>query len=222
MKSGLFGEEWWKENLRMKKTTFDYLCNQLRPYISKQTTVFRDPVSIKERLAITLWRLATNVEYRTIASLFGVGRSTVCTVVLDTCRALKTLLPRYVFMPKDDHLRDIIHGFNAVWGFPQTVGAIDGTHIPILRPSGDSGSDYFNQKSFYSIIMQAVVDYRGIFWIYMWDGQEKCMTHVIFQIHPFMLRHSKEHYCQTGQGIFVEWMYHFVFLVTLLIPPFPG
>ena len=46
-------------------------------------------------------------------------------------------------------------------------------HIPILRPSGNSGSDYFNRKGFYSIIMQAVVDYRGIFFdVYLgWPGK---------------------------------------------------
>jgi hypothetical protein len=56
-----------------------------------------------------------------------------------------------------------VAGFQGRWGFPQTAGAIDGTHIPILRPQGDSGSDYFNRKGFYSIVMQAVVDFRGHF-----------------------------------------------------------
>uniref|UniRef100_A0A1X7U3J5 DDE Tnp4 domain-containing protein n=1 Tax=Amphimedon queenslandica TaxID=400682 RepID=A0A1X7U3J5_AMPQE len=55
---------------------------------------------------------------------------------------------------------DIVHGFEDRWGFPQTVGAIDGSHIPILKQS-ESASDYFNRKCFYSIIIQAVVDFRG-------------------------------------------------------------
>ena len=172
MKGGLFGDAWWKENLRMKKSTFDHLCNELRPYITRQTVV-REPVSVEERVAVTLWRLATNIEYRTLSSLFGLGRSTVCIVVLDTCRAIQKLLPRYVCIPKDEKLRDIVDGFDACWGFPQCAGAIDGTHIPILRPAGDSGSDYYNRKGFYSIIMQAVVDYRGTFLdIYIgWPGK---------------------------------------------------
>ena len=57
MKGGLFGDAWWKENLRMKKSTFDHLCNELRPYITRQTVV-RKPVSVEERVAVTLWRLA--------------------------------------------------------------------------------------------------------------------------------------------------------------------
>jgi len=126
----------------MNKSTFDHLCNELRPHIARQTTVFREPVSVEERVAITLWKLATNVEYCTLASLFGLGRSTVCTVVLDTCHAIQKLLPRYVYMPKDERLRDIVEGFDACWRFPQTAGAIDGTHIPILRPSGDPSLEF--------------------------------------------------------------------------------
>ena len=40
---------------------------------------------MEARVAITIWKLATNAEYRTIAALFGLGRSTVGEIVLDTC-----------------------------------------------------------------------------------------------------------------------------------------
>jgi len=33
---GKFGDEWWKVNLRMHKSTFTLVCNLLRPYIEKQ------------------------------------------------------------------------------------------------------------------------------------------------------------------------------------------
>lgn len=47
-------------------------------------------------------------------------------------------------------------------GFPQTIGAIDGSHIPIRCPSTD-GKSYVNRKSFHSIVLQAVSDDRLIF-----------------------------------------------------------
>ena len=40
---------------------------------------------------------------------------------------------------------------------PQIVGAIDGTHIGINSPTGDSKIDYFNRKQRYSISTQTVV-----------------------------------------------------------------
>lgn len=42
------------------------------------------------------------------------------------------------------------------------IRAIDGSHIPILKPRW-SASDFYNRKGFYSLLVQAVVDSRGHF-----------------------------------------------------------
>ena len=65
-------------------------------------------------------------------------------------------------MPSDGKLREVVDGFKSRWGFPQVVGAIDESHIPIIRPS-ESATNYYNRKCFHSIIIQGVVDYRGQF-----------------------------------------------------------
>ena len=161
--SGSHGDGWWRENLRMTKDTFDVVCNECRPHLQRHITRFRETISVEARVAVTIWRLATNIEYHTLAALFGLGRSTVGEIVLDTCRTMVChLMPRYVRIPSDASLREIIDGFQRRWGFPQTVGAIDGTHIPILKPQ-ESAADYYNRKGYYSVIMQAVVDFRGLF-----------------------------------------------------------
>ena len=161
--AGIYGGDWWRQNLRMSRDTFEILCTELKPYLERQVTSFREPISVEIRVAVTLWRLATNVEYRTIAGLFGLGRSTVGEIVLDTCEVITRMLThKYVRIPQGNSLQEVIDGFEGRTGFPQVVGAIDGTHIPILRPQ-HSASDYYNRKGFYSIIMQAVVDFRGLF-----------------------------------------------------------
>ena len=68
----------------------------------------------------------------------------------------------YIGFPQGQKLREIISEFETLWGFPQVAGAIDGTHIPILKPQ-ESSSDYYNRKGFYSILMQAVVSSSGYF-----------------------------------------------------------
>ena len=93
--------------------------------------------------------------------------------MVQTCRAIVShLLPQYVKIPEGEHLKQILRGFETIWGFPQAAGAIDGTHIPIIRPD-ESASDYYNRKGYYSIIMQAMVDYRGLFMdVYIgWPGK---------------------------------------------------
>ena len=88
------------------------------------------------------------MEYRTLASLFGLGRSTVGKIVLETCNIMTTkLLVRYVHFPKGTRLREIVDGFEVCWGFPQVAGAIDGTHVPVIKPQ-DNPSDYYNRRDF--------------------------------------------------------------------------
>lgn len=121
------------------------------------------PVPVDKQIAVTIWHLATNIEYRTIAALFGIGISTVCTIVCNTTRAItQHLLPQYVQMPSRGRLREILQEFETLWGFPQVVAALDGTHIPILKPT-ECPSDYYNRKGFYSILIQGVVDSQGCF-----------------------------------------------------------
>ena len=87
----------WVENFRMKRETLNYLCDKLSPSIIRQDTQFRTAISVEQRVAITVWCLATPCAYRTVAHLFGVARSTVCEIVQDTCRAIvRILLETYI------------------------------------------------------------------------------------------------------------------------------
>ena len=64
---------------------------------------------MEERVAITLWKLATNVECTTLSALFGLGRLTVGEIVLDTSHAVVThLLSQYVQIPKEEKLKKVL------------------------------------------------------------------------------------------------------------------
>lgn len=47
--------------------------------------------------------------------------------------------------------------FETIWNFPNCLGSMDGKHI-ILQSPRCSGSDYYNYKGFFSIVLFAVVD----------------------------------------------------------------
>ena len=44
------------------------------------------------------------------------------------------------------------------WNYPSCFGAVDGKHIVIVKPK-HSVSDFYYHKSFYSIVLMALVDY---------------------------------------------------------------
>ena len=103
------------------------------------------------------------MELRTVSVLFGISRSTVGEIVLDTCDAIMChLLPKYVSIPQGDSLHESMESFECRWGFPHGVGTMDGSYIPIQKPV-DSAFDYFNHKCHYFVLMQTVVDFRDLF-----------------------------------------------------------
>ncbi|XP_016418989.1 putative nuclease HARBI1 [Sinocyclocheilus rhinocerous] len=127
-------------------------------------TNYRVSVPLQKRVAIVLWKLATNSEYRSVSHLFGVGISTACDCVKDFCSSVENiLLPEVITIPQAEKLKELSLNFEQRWGLPQCVGAIDGSHIPILAPQ-EYHTEYFNRKRWYSIVLQAVVDAKGLFW----------------------------------------------------------
>ncbi|KAJ4934099.1 hypothetical protein JOQ06_006906 [Pogonophryne albipinna] len=116
------------------------------------------------RVAICLWRLATNLEFRSLSHLFGIGISTACLITQEVTTAINNTMGKMLIkVPTAAQLRAIMQAFRDKWHFPQVVGAIDGTHIGILAPS-DTPADYYNRKGFHSVILQGMVDHRMMFW----------------------------------------------------------
>lgn len=136
----------WRQNFRMGRDTFLYLCQQLRPYLERHRTRYRIPLTVEHCVAFTLWRLSTNIEYRSISHLFGIGLSTACMITQETVSTIvRVLKSRFIKVPRGTDLRDIVNGFRDRWGFPQCAGAIDGTHVPIIAPHVNK-ADYYNRK----------------------------------------------------------------------------
>ena len=64
----------------------------------------------------------------------------------------------FIKFPKGEvETRKAIQAFQEISSFSQVVGAIDGSHIPIIAPKNDA-NDYYNRKQFHSIVLQGVAD----------------------------------------------------------------
>lgn len=66
-------------------------------------------------------------------------------------------LKREVMTLNEANWLKIANEFNVKWQLPHCCGAFDGKHIPITKPN-KSGSDFFNYKRFFSIVLMVVAD----------------------------------------------------------------
>lgn len=78
-------------------------------------------------------------------------------------RNYKHLGPEYIHLPRAvEEMQRKVSQFELKFGMIEASVCIDGTHAPIKTPSTDS-HDYFCYKQYYSLNVQAVYDYRGMF-----------------------------------------------------------
>ena len=77
--------------------------------------------------------------------------------------ALLRIANDFIKFPKTEaETRQSIQEFQDISRFPQVVGALDGSHIPIRAPKEDP-NEYVNRKSVHSIVLQGVAGVNGKF-----------------------------------------------------------
>ncbi|XP_031328869.1 uncharacterized protein LOC116177118 [Photinus pyralis] len=148
----------FKNFCRISCEDFEYLIHLIGHKIAKQETTFRQPIPVKERLAVTLRFLATGDSYTSLMYLFKISKQSISTIVTEVCQALCDALKDYVKMPSTiEEWTQTSKIFEDVWHFPHCLAALDGKHIMLQAPI-QSGSEYYNYKSFHSIVLLALVD----------------------------------------------------------------
>ena len=147
----------WLESYRVPKRIFQQLVHSLQG-VGRAATRMRRPVPVVTIVVMLLKRLGKGLDYQEIGDKFGVGASTACQKV-NTAMSFLIETKKYMIsrLQEGRNLEAIIEGFLTRWNFPLCLGAIDGTHIPIKAPQNHH-TDYFNRKSFHSVILQAVCD----------------------------------------------------------------
>jgi hypothetical protein len=150
----------FQANFRLSRNTFITLCSDLRNHLKKRDTTLRKCIPVEKRVAIALYFLKSGADYLVVGTTFGIGKSTVCYIIDEFCDAVCDEYQDIIKFPCTEAEQvEMSNGFLKYWQFPNTLSAIDGSHIPILTPE-EYGEDYYNYKGWHSTILMAAVDYR--------------------------------------------------------------
>ena len=127
--------------------------------ITKKTTRFRLTISPGEKLAITLLFLATGETYKSLLYQYRVSEVSISRFVPEVCQVIiGSFMEEYMSLPDSkEKWLSVAKKFEEKWQFPNCIGAIDGKHVSLINLF-NSGSTYFNYKSFFSIVLLALVD----------------------------------------------------------------
>ena len=144
---------------RMQPAFFYLIEERIAPHLRKSSTNFRESLEVGLKLAVTFRHLSTGESYTSLQYHWGVRRSTICKFVPQVCKAiLKEFQHEYLMCPTDpEDWKKIEERFRNRWNVPHAVGALDGKHIVIKKPK-KSGSEYFNYKGYFSLVLLALVD----------------------------------------------------------------
>ncbi|XP_049880381.1 putative nuclease HARBI1 [Pectinophora gossypiella] len=144
--------------LRMNSSEFEFLLNLVGKNIAKQDTNWRKSINYTERFAVTLRFLATGCSYGSLGDVFKISHQLISMIIPEVCEALVEGLQEYLHMPTSaQEWLQVANKFFNLWNFPHCLGSIDGKHVAIQKPIG-SGSEYYNYKGFYSVVLLALVD----------------------------------------------------------------
>lgn len=115
------------------------------------------PISPEKQLLLYLWFAANQDSQREVAMLFGVGEWAVNKTIKQVSDVLCERKEHYIHWPSVQRENEIAHSFENMSRICNIVGAVDGTHVPIVNCPGGN-NDYINRKGFPSVQLQLVVD----------------------------------------------------------------
>lgn len=115
-------------------------------------------ISADNQVLIFLWYLGhQTASFADVSDRFNITKSSLERIIVRVSIFLSNLSPQVIVWPDEVEKVHIEQQFREK-GFPNIIGAIDGSHIEIDKPQNDPDS-YINRKGYYSIQMQVVCDH---------------------------------------------------------------
>ncbi|XP_052778461.1 putative nuclease HARBI1 [Mya arenaria] len=92
---------------------------------------------------------AVSVREQVVCDSTGRDKSTVSRIISNVTDSMVDISHQFITWPNRVQQQEIMREFFTSAGFPNVIGAVDGSHIRIIMPK--DGHDFINRKNFASI-----------------------------------------------------------------------
>ena len=117
----------------------------------------RKPISVEKKLAVTLRYLVTGESFSSLMYQYQIHSSTIVQFVAPICQDINNVLaPGYMSVPNNE--QEWMTGTYETCQYPICLAGADGKQVGIVCPAY-SGSEFYNCKDFFSIVLLAFIDY---------------------------------------------------------------
>jgi len=113
----------------------------------------RKPISVKERVAMSLARLGTEEGLCMVGEVYGIVECMILEIIGEFCKMVRLHLQKiFIQILHENKLRVLAKEFKKLYNIPYIIEAIDSSHISVLA-SVIGGEDYYCCKSFHSTLL---------------------------------------------------------------------
>lgn len=129
-------------------------------------------IPVETKVLVFLNHLRTGASQWLVGSAGGCSQPSVSRIIKECCDQTLTFAPSVIDFPDTiEKLNHIKQKYSEIAGLDSVVGAVDGTHVPIIAPK-DNEPSYVNRKLIHSINCQVVADpsYRILDIVAKWPG----------------------------------------------------
>ena len=104
------------------------------------------------KVCLTLHFLATGSFQQTLSAVFKIDQSSVSRCYWEVLVCMRNIYNNLISIQNDEN---VMHEFFILGAIPDVIGAVDCTHISIVKPHRH-GAHYINRKNYCSINVQAI------------------------------------------------------------------
>ncbi|CAC5403008.1 HARBI1 [Mytilus coruscus] len=161
IEDGDFSEKQLRQRYRFGRETIDFLANELREDL-KGSTNRKSNLTVERKVMIALCYYGSGSTLQGVGETMGFCQPVVSKVVNEVTNALIARKEQYVKWPTDEQKNVNKRCVYDKTGFPNVIGCIGGTHVPIHANIKEDEYVYMNRKGFHSLNVQVVCDHKGI------------------------------------------------------------